>query len=193
MMLKTTRKKRPPFVQLMESASIARNMQITKGLISSKSIFDKLLCKPEKTVLPGFPSYLPSPWLMDRAKQAVFDITKKWVLFNDGDCEKQERFDLFSVYAIRRIQEIERKWRSKMRHENLEGREFEPLATIFSSQRVTESAMAIKLFIIDSFNISQYLKTNSSVSDYLIWFTEDWLPKLNDLWKKNGREKKPDA
>lgn len=188
-MFKTTRKKRPPYAQLKEAHDIAKGMLISRGIVSSKSIFEKLANKPGAPILPGIVPYLPDRWTLDEARQIVMVITREWVKENNGDSEKQEQIQPFFRFAIRKMEDEERKWRSKVRKEKLEDREMETISSIFSNLRRMETCAALKTFLVDSFAVSVIVKTNGSVSDYLTWFIEDWTFKLNELWKKQDKEK----
>jgi len=171
----------------MEASSIAKNMLLTKGLIASRSIFEKLAEMPNAPILPGFPPYLPDQWTLERSKQIIFDIVKKWVSYNNGDSNKQEKFEPFCRFAIRRMSELERVYRAKMRKDgmNLSQLESTPLSNIFNNSRLLSATIGMKEFIIASFTVSFMVKTNSTTSEYLTWFIEDYTPKLNELWKKN--------
>lgn len=186
-MLKTIRKKRAPYAQLSEAALIAKSMMVAKGLVSSKSIFEQLKNDSNAPILPGYPPYLPDQWTLERSKQIVYDIVKKWVKSNNGDEEKQERFDMFCRFAIRRLVEQERIFRAKVRKESLKDREMEPLSEIFSNARILSTARSMTEFIVASMTVSYMVKANGSVSDYLAWFIEDYTPKLNDLWRKSKK------
>ena len=190
-MFKTTRKPRAPIAQLIEAGDIARNMSIAKGLVSSKSIFDKLSEMPNAPILPGYPPYLPDKWTLDASRNVVFDIVKKWVSFNNGDSDRQEKFEPFCRFAERRLAELERVYRAKTREDMLNLNTDDPIAKIFSNQKILSTSMGMRIFITATFVISNIVKTNSSVSDYLTWFLEDYTPKLNELWKKDraGQDK----
>ena len=43
---------------------------------------------------------------------------------------------------------------------------------------------SMKEFLIASFNVSVIVNQNMTVSEYLEWSLEDWIPKLNKLWNK---------
>ena len=183
MMLKTTRKRRPPLAQLRLAAEHARKMLFAKNIVSDRSILEKLVDNPEAPILPGIPPYLPNRWTLDAVRQMIMDITKKWVTKCQGIPEKQEHIEPFFRFAIKCIEDEERKWRGKVRAADISTKDG-IISDIFSEVRHLETANAMKKFIVDSFAISVIVKSNDSVSSYLEWFIEDWTPKLNKLWTK---------
>jgi hypothetical protein len=184
-MLKTTRKRRQHLTQLREAAKVAKKMLFAKKMISSQSIFETLAHKKDAPVLPGIVPYIPDQWTLDHTRQIVMVIVKEWIKKNDKNETEQEKIVPFFRFVIRKMGDQERKWSALARKEKVENRQFEPIASIFSSMRRAETARAVKSFLVDSFAVSVIVKSNGSVSDYLSWFMEDWTPKLNEFWKKD--------
>jgi hypothetical protein len=188
-MLKTYRKKRPPMMQLKEASDIAKKMLVKKRISSEKNIFEKMADLSNPPKLPGINPYLPARWTLDAARQMILIITKEWVKKNKGDVDKQEKIEPFFRFAIKQIENEERKFKSRMYKDKMkqlddaESKDW-TIAKIFSTLNQVQTANAMKKFIVDSFAVSVIVKTNDDVSSYLEWFIDDWTPRLNELWNK---------
>ncbi len=196
-MLKTYRKNRAPFLQLKEASEVSRALQLKKKMVGEKSIFERMATDPHAPILPGgMNPYLPDEFTLRVARQMVMTIVKKWVQVNKGNNELQEKIEPFYRFAVRKMEDEERKFIAKGYNDRIESLANQSadwtIAKVFSNHRSRESAESMKRYIADSFNISLYNEGHRSVSEYLEWYDE-WTDKLYAIWKnkiteKNSRE-----
>ena len=182
-MLKTHRKKRAPYLQLKQASEYARQLGFAKKIVSEKSILDKIKDDPNAPILPGMPPYLPHRWTLDAMRNIIMDIVKKWVTHCKGEEEKQEQMKQFCIFAIRYMEDSERKWQRKVRATKINEKDG-LISEIFSDEKHLKATHSMKEFLIASFNVSVIVNQNMTVSEYLEWSLEDWIPKLNKLWNK---------
>lgn len=189
-MIKTNRKRRAPIRQLHEASKVARQMLIDKRIDSKDNLLQRLSQMPNAPKLPGLPPYLPRKYTLDWARVVMTIIVKKWLDANKGKAGKkrQENIREFMVFAIRRLEDEERKWTLRLRSTNLEEVEGETIAKIFAPMQAKETAERLKIFIVDMFNKSNIITQNGTVSEFLDEFDADTL-KMMDLWKKNDNKK----
>jgi hypothetical protein len=112
---------------------------------------------------------------------------------NNADNEDyQQNVIPFFRFVLKELEKEETKWFMRMKKSQLDTNEEEmrPLSDIFSVQRKYNSVVALKYFIMDSFAVSEIVKSNNGVSSYIEWFIDDWTPKLNNLWSKNKNGQK---
>src|ERR1035441_9020977 len=179
-------KKRLPIEQLREVGKKAREMLVTKGILSKNSVIHKVLKDKNAPILPGIPAYIPKGWTIQVAQIIMRDFLIQW----KEECKKKrynvEDISTFFKFIVKESRRQERKFKREMdRMPSLikAMKDIPVLAEVFSPLRKKETMHAMQRFYEDSFAVAIILKNATTVSEYANWFL-DWTNDLFTTWTK---------
>jgi len=180
-------KKHAPLEQLKRDAAKANDLLIKKGIIAKDSIVDRITADPTKPKLPGMPPYLPRPWTLGCSQVLMRNIVKYWVTH----CKENKKTNPESIKEFFQFVEkhMYQQYDSAKKKEKKMGKMIRTLdesillSEVFAPSNLKETTKSMHLFFVHSMVIAQIVKRNTSTSEYVDWFLNEWTPDLVKLWQ----------
>jgi hypothetical protein len=184
-------KKKPPLKQLKAAAKHANDIAKKRGLIAKESLIDKIASNPDAPTLPGLPGYLPHEETITACQVLLARTAKAWIDETRDNETKTENISEFFKFVLKRIDTELHKFEKEQKEMEKNIKEdfgTYTLAEIFSPLRRLQTAKALHKFFVDSFAVSVIVKMNSSTSEYVDWFLNNWTVEMLKLWKIHEKD-----
>lgn len=184
-------KTRAPIEQLKEAGEEARKKLVSRGILSSDNLVEKLMNEQPNLILPGMPSYVPHHTTIIYSQRMMFDLLRLWRA--ETKKEKIENLAFFIEFVITELnyhEEIAKKKMDLMEKKvnDTEGEQL--LSKVFEPVNQYETVRAMKKFFVDAFAVCVVIRGKTAKThDFMNWFLS-WSEQLDKLWDKKNEQKR---